>query len=150
MINAAPETSHRIWTRIILSLWVAICSISLFSEELGALEGRAVPVISGFHIISADETPDGATVIRAEGIKTRSCALRGVDWSLTSDELESAVGFDNREIQRVNRTGIVRVGPWVVYASKDELLGSGRAVIVHRCHPMFLTRTPIFDARDAE
>lgn len=149
-MNQSHARNGRIWTGIILGLWGLICALAVFPEALGRAEGRAVPVISDFKITSAESTPDGATVIRAEGIKSRLCALRDVDWTLNDGVLEAAVGFDNREIQRVNRTGPVNFGPWVLYASREELLETGRAFIVHRCHPMFLTRTPIFDARDAE
>lgn len=145
-----PIVNGRIWGTLITAAWLVIAAVAMFPAEIGALEGRLNPVIRDFRITSIAETADGATVIYAEGTKARSCALRDVDWSLVNEGLDSAVGFDNREIQRVNRPGTIKMGPWVVYASKQEVLERGRAVIVHRCHWTFLTRTPIFKAPGAE
>lgn len=143
-----PKLNKRIWSSLIMMMWSVIFALAMFADEIGGIEGRLNPVIRDFRITSIQETEDGATVIRAEGIKVRNCALRGVDWSLIEDDLESAVGFNNREIQRVNPPGKLKMGPWTVYASKDQILESGRVVMVHRCHFAFRTRTPVYQGTD--
>lgn len=79
-----PIVNGRIWGTIITTAWLVIAAVALFPAEIGALEGRLNPVIKDFRITSIAETPDGATVIYAEGVKSRSCALRDVDWRLVS------------------------------------------------------------------
>lgn len=140
-----PVRNGRIWTAVIALLWVFIGAFASFPEELGNFEGRLMPVVRDLRIVEISDTPDGPTVIRAEAHKARRCAFRQVSWGLVGkDGLETAVGVVNSEIQRLNDVGPIRTGPWHIYAPRAEILARGYAVMIHRCHPFFLTRTPVY------
>lgn len=148
--------SQSLLTRAALIAFKAVCtavvtlSIVFTIWAVGpVVETRWRPVVSKLRMTALRQNSVGESQIWVQYTKLRDCEYRGITWlhRLPNGVLESVyVSFANNwdTISSNRPKGVYAAGPWTVNLSSDELLYSSYAILYHRCHPLWLSRTEFY------
>lgn len=105
------------------------------------VEGYLWPVNTDFVVGKIDRVSPGYEVT---GVMTkhRDCDIRHIDFELPRKG-SRAVYFRPSPDDGRRPVGTFRVGPWLFGVDQPEDLWAIKAQFIHRCHPLWLTRTPV-------
>lgn len=131
-----------VWAVLVMTNW----------ERFPEWEGRALPVVIGFRVTSAVEAPDGTTDLSVVFNKVRPCEFirnnvyydfKGIG-AKSIDVVYTELDAKGEPFSRV--PGRHDSGPWNISVpfpmfNKENLVIES----VHKCHPLFLTRTPAYN-----
>lgn len=129
---------------IILSVCTFI-SIPTFINFASYLETMIYPVVTEFKINSEIPTAMNHTIVAGQYEKRRNCESRGITWYLKDKKTGQDIPLPvNRMIVQTRPVGEYSFGPWEIWAKKEDLRNNGYAVVLHDCHPFYLTRSIVY------
>lgn len=123
-----------------------LVAIPLFWPLFQKAEGLLMPVVTPASIDSEkiDETGIAqGTTIHLRFTINRQCEFQGVNWyTLDDDRIEVVFPPKSKSLPKSRSVGPQKAGPWLLIGI-DKVKGS-RAEAVHRCHPLWLTRSKFY------
>lgn len=132
--------------------FATIVTLSAILTVIGpTIETRMFPVVSKLTILSAIPGPDpNTTQIEVAFDKLRDCEYIGLSWyhSPRGKPFERVPVMlmrkpsDNSDPNRP--LGYQQAGPWVIGVAPSELRTNSFAILSHRCHQWWLSRTEFF------
>jgi len=125
-----------------MALLILLCFSPVFWSVGSRYEGKFFPVVAGVTIVEVEVlSPDVAFTVAFE--KVRQCEFVGLHWYDNTDRRlfldfspESAFSPKSRPV------GKQLAGPWVLH--DVHALEETRAVVQHRCHPLWSTYTEFY------
>lgn len=105
------------------------------------------PVLQPLTVTRSVRTSDEGVVIYGRVQKTRDCQFENVSFykkTRFGDELVSAERLKPPKVES-NPVGATVFGPWKVDVTKEELEAITTIKALHRCHPLYLTESIIYN-----
>ena len=120
---------------------VGITCLVLLWPRLPAIEGYFFPVVGNVQTFDQSEWVNGVTFWVALR-KGRNCEFLGHEWSSNGVRLVLDYREGSRDIPESVETGSYFFGPWFLWNA--ERLEGTESVVVHRCHPLWKTKTHFY------
>jgi hypothetical protein len=134
------------------SMALTFVIVLLLVYSVGPLiETRLFPVVGKLQILTMTDDPQGNTVVDVAFDKRRDCEYVGLAWF--RGRHDSELGFMRvavvtraaSDTSNPNRpTGRQQAGPWTIAVPPAEIASNSFAVLYHRCHPFWITRTEFY------
>lgn len=123
-------------------LWASLLAIPLLWPYARTIEGRMLPVVEDFTVLSSETVPEGVE-LRVRFNKVRDCEFRGLVWMLGEAALPVRFEIAARGNWPLSRViGWQTAGPWTI--GNVTALEGTVGVVIHRCHPLWLTQTHLY------
>lgn len=126
-----------------LAILLMIISIPVVFPLMAKVEGYFYPVVSYLEIVEeAPESGRDAVVFTVRFNKVRKCDFLGINWYLGNERLRLEFSPQADLTPPTRLPGEQGAGPWRLIGTK-RLQGT-RAVVLHRCHPLWTTYTNLY------
>lgn len=129
---------------VILTFLFTLLSYPSLTSISSYLESVYYPVVSQMHITKSERTYDNGTLIEGTYVRNRECIFKAVEWYLQTGDLDIAIPLERAPRDTNLPPGRYAFGPWKIFANQDELKERAYAVVYHRCHPLYLTKSYIY------
>jgi hypothetical protein len=132
---------------IVMSLAVAFPALAGLAQDI---EQNLYPVATPVELIKVEEIDDENTLIWVKFDKLRGCEYLGLSWfegSLETGATRVRLSFGKPDSDQSDTTrpeGVQIAGPWKLGMSKDALLNNSYAMLSHRCHPFWISKTQFY------
>jgi hypothetical protein len=130
-------------------LLVSACLVVSFVFAVsigGRVEGWLFPVVDPARIDRAEPVGESWTRIEGRVRLLRTCRFVDLEWRVGTIR-SFRVADKVYERSGMMRSGdIYHFGPWLMGLTPDQLRNRSRAVILHHCHPLWLTRSVFYDS----
>jgi hypothetical protein len=110
----------------------------------GKIEGRYFPVVVNTAVTEIERVGDIESRVWGSSEKVRQCAFERIEWYIGSEDAYSRVAVSFEERSKARPDGDLSFGPWLIRMTPEEVLHRSFAVVVHRCHPLWLTETRFY------
>lgn len=120
--------------------WIAL------SPALPPVEGYLYPVTGRAEFTRVEDVRPGYTIIEGHMDKLRPCNFDHIAVYLGSIRGGRArARITLLESSKTRPPGAFEFGPWEVQLTREQLLTNSYAVVTHQCHPLWPTRTVIWE-----
>lgn len=110
----------------------------------GEVEGRFSPVVAPAYIERVEPVGRVSTRIWGWAAKLRTCSFNRLEWRLGDGRSYALVDLEFEEGSKVRGDGRFHFGPWRLHLTPEQLFERSYAVVYHRCHWLWLTRTRFY------
>lgn len=114
----------------------------------GRVEGVVLPVVSPARIVTAEPVA-GGTWTRVTGTvqRRRDCRFVDLEWRVGTRRSYAVVDKVYERSGQMRAGSVYHFGPWRLQLTPDQLHNRSRAIVVHHCHPLWLTRSVFFESQ---
>ncbi len=129
----------------------AIVTLTAFPTVLSIAklaETTWYPVVSSIEMTKVNRTDDNETIIWGRTNKLRDCAFENLSFykkTRWGDELVPAERLRPPVNPNGGPVGQNKFGPWKVAVPKEEFDAVVFAKTLHRCHPLYLTESIVYN-----
>lgn len=129
-----------------LYLATALLAIPTVIQVASCLETKFNPVVEDFELKTQIETQAGHTILAGTYERKRDCTFKNITWYTRDDLTKERVPIPiNRKVTPANKPiGTYSFGPWELWMTKQKMETDSFAVVLHDCHPLYLTRSVIY------
>lgn len=141
--------------RYLATLWVTVIaaiSISIFVEKVAPVtEGDNFPAVTMAKIVKTEYVGPNLTRVWLESFKLRDCSFMDIEWRFgkPSPRLSVLVPVVFEEEPKVNYTGKLSLGPWLVGLSEEAIRQHSFATVDHQCHVFWPTRSAFYNGEES-
>jgi hypothetical protein len=123
--------------------------VALFLKSVGGkVEGRLFPVLGRSDLAFEVSPGSGWSRIGGTAARLRDCDFVRAEWRHGTREAYRVVDLVFEEGGAMQSNGHAEFGPWLVHLRPAQLRDQSSAVVYHRCHPLWLTESLLFDSQD--
>ena len=122
--------------KILPAMLAAICAVFIVSVG-GQIEGHFAPVSGQTQFDRIEPVGETSVRIAGQSMKLRECKFVRIEIR-TGRGTVAPIQFEEGTVDR--GAGRFGFGPWLVQLTPQQLQGA-RAIVYHRCHPLWLTET---------
>lgn len=130
--------------KIVMIAALAVLSWIFIQVNAGRIEGRFYPVTEDTVIDRIELASDVRSRIWGTSRRVRDCAFEGLQWYLGDPRSNARVAVTFEEGAKVRPTGEMTFGPWVLHMTPQQVQRNSYAVVLHRCHPLWITETRFY------
>lgn len=128
---------------------IAICSllaVPTLVQIASCLETKFYPVVDNFKMRTSIETMAGHTILAGTYERNRNCEFKNITWYTTDEQSKQRVPIPiNRRVGPPSKPiGTYDFGPWELWMTKEKMEEDSYAIVLHDCHPIYLTRSIIY------
>jgi len=106
------------------------------------IEGRLFPVVVSTELTKITEEDETHSMIYGTSRKIRKCSFYKMEWYYGSPRGENVlVPLEVMERSRIRDNGEFTFGPWMLNLDKELARKESFAIVYHRCHPFWMTKT---------
>ena len=132
---------------IVMGLAVIFPALAGLAQDI---EQNLYPVTTPVELIQVEEIDADNTLVWVRFEKLRGCQYLGLSWfqgDLETGATRVRLSFGKPDTDQSDTTrpeGIQIAGPWKVGMSKADLLNNSYAMLSHRCHPLWISKTQFY------
>ncbi len=128
----------------VLAAFLTAAFLMFINAFAGGVEGLIFPVVDRATITSTQAVDLTATRIHGRSYKRRNCTFVRLEWYVGNRDANVLVDVVFEEGSHLRPSGEMAFGPWLLHLTPRQMADTSFAVVYHRCHPFWLTRTSFF------
>ncbi|WP_425090484.1 hypothetical protein [Tropicimonas sp. S265A] len=122
-----------------------IAMLLVFVQHFGGVvEGYLKPVVTPANLTRIEPAESRWSLIWSNSERLRDCSFEGIEWRIGEPGASSLIDLVFLERSKVRPSGVFDFGPWKLHATREQIEERSFAIVRHRCHFLWLTKTTFY------